>query len=444
VTISDDDNTINTADDAAEPQTAPLGAGFAKLWTASTLSNLADGVLKIALPLAALRLTDSPMLLGGLGMALALPWLILALPIGAMADRADRRNVMLVGNAARAVVASLVAATFVGGFANIWLLYVAAFLIGTSEVAYDTTAQSILPQVVDKAGLERANARLYGVEIVANNFVGPPLGGALMGVAVALALGVPAAIWVVAFWVLWTLRGNFRPGRSDDAASPATPRQSVIGTLRSDIAQGLRFLFGHKVLRTLAIMTGMTNLAGAAAGAIVVLFAVGEDSPMGLTEGQFGFMATATAVGAVVGSLVASRAAKALGRALTLGLAAATFAVYVATPIFTTNVWIIFAAMSVSGLGVMMWNVIAVSLRQALAPEEMLGRVNSCYRLLAWGSMPLGALIGGALGEAFGLRAVFIFSTAVAAGTMLGMFVVTNANIEAAEAGASDEPGRVA
>lgn len=124
-----------------------LGRAFTALFSASALSNLADGVLKIAVPLAAVRLTDSPLLLGGLGMALSLPWLLFALPVGAIADRVDRRHAMLAATIGRAVVVALVTLAFTTDLASIWLLYAGAFVIGIAEVLYDTTAQSVLPQV---------------------------------------------------------------------------------------------------------------------------------------------------------------------------------------------------------------------------------------------------------------------------------------------------------
>jgi MFS family permease len=398
-----------------------LGSAFTKLWTASVLSNLADGILRIAVPLAAVRLTESPLLLGGLAFAMSLPWLVFALPIGAIADRVDRRKAMLAANAVRTVIVALVALLFVTGLANIWLLYLAAFVIGTAEVLYDTTAQSILPQVVGKAGLERANSRLYGAEIVANQFAGPPLGGLLVAIAVALGFGVSAGLWVFALLALIWMRGTYLPVRSDDD----TPR-----TIRADIGEGLNFLWRNKVLRTLAIMTGLTNLAGAAGGAIIVLFAVGANSPMGLSEAQFGLLSIGTAIGAVLGSVVSTKFVKAVGRRNSLLFASATFIPFAFSPVLTANVWPIAAAMVLSGFGVMIWNVIAVSLRQALSPDAMLGRVNSCYRLLAWGSMPLGALIGGAIGESLGLRAVFVFATALAIVVVLiGTLVIRSSDL---------------
>ena len=426
-----------TAGMATTPRPRPrLGRAFTALWSASALSNLADGVLKIAVPLAAVRLTDSPLLLGGLGMALSLPWLLLALPVGAIADRVDRRHAMLAANTGRAVVVALLTLAFATDLASIWLLYAAAFVVGIAEVLYDTTAQSVLPQVVGKDALPTANARLQGVEIATNQFVGPPLGGWLVGIGVALAIGAPAALWTLAVVALLGMRGNYRPARDGGATA-----QPLVRSLRADIREGLGFLLRNRVLRSLAMMTGLANLASSASGAVFVLFAVGPASRMGLTEPQFGLLTTASAAGAIAGSLVAGRITGRLGRARSIAASMVTFVVMAGTPALTANPWLVGAAWALGGFGIMVWNVIVVSLRQSITPNALLGRVNSCYRLLAWGTMPVGALVGGAIGEALGLRAVFVTGAALAAAAMLGLRAVTDHAIAAAEESAGAHTG---
>ncbi|QAY69872.1 MFS transporter [Xylanimonas protaetiae] len=417
--------------------TAPLGPRFVRVLTATGLSNLADGVSKVAVPLVAVRFTDSPLALGGLGVAMTLPWLLLSLPAGALADRLDRRRIMLAANGARALVAGLLAVVLAAGVESIALLYAAALLAGIAEVLYDTSSQSILPQVVRRPDLPRANARLYGVEMVANQFAGPPLGGLLVGVAAALALGAPAALWALAVVALASVRGEFRVART----GPTT-------TVRADIGEGLRYLARHRVLRTLAAMTGLANLASSMVFAVFVLFAVGPSSPLGLTDATYGILLATTSVGAVLGSLLATRVAATFGRAASLAFGVVTFTVMAGTPAVTTNPWVVGAVFLVSGLGVMVWNVIAVSLRQQVTPDALLGRTNACYRLLAWGLQPVGAFLGGVIGQAFGLRPVFVVAASLSALTALGLLVVTNRAIAdaeaAAEAGAQAEPGAAA
>src|SRR6476469_5024808 len=192
----------------------PLGLNFRLLWTSSGLSNLADGILKVSLPLLAVRLTDSPTLIAGLAFALTLPWLLFALPAGALSDRVDRRRAMLVANVIRAGLMAAIAIAIVVGAGSIWALYVAAFCIGVAETIYDTSAQSILPQLVTPRALPRANALLFATETTTNQFVGPPLGGVLVAAGAAIAFAVPAALWAVAVGILLLLRGSFRIERT--------------------------------------------------------------------------------------------------------------------------------------------------------------------------------------------------------------------------------------
>ena len=401
-----------------------LGTSFAKVWSASVLSNLADGVLKLAVPVVAVRYTDSPMLIAGIGIAMSLPWLLLALPAGAIADRVDRRWAMLAANGARVAVAALLALVLATGQGSIWLLYLAGIAVGVSEVFYDTASQSILPQVVDRSALPTANARLYAGELTANNFIGPPLGGFLVAAAAGLAFGVPAVLWALAVAMLAWVPGSFRVQRDGAPTS-----------LRADIAEGFRFLFGHRVLRTLAVMTGVSNFASSAGFAVFVLFAIGPASPMGLSEPEYGLLSTAMAIGAVIGSLSATRLTAWLGRSRSIALGIFTFTLSVGTPAFTASPWLIGAAWLLSGIGVAVWNVIVVSLRQQLTPDALLGRMNSCYRLLAWGTIPLGNLAGGLLAEAFGLTTTFAVAAGLSLVTALGLVIVRESAIAAAEAG---------
>jgi MFS family permease len=398
----------------------PLGAAFWTLWTASGLSNLADGVLKIALPLIALRYTDSPTLLAGLAVALSLPWLLFALPAGALADRSDRRRIMVAANAVRAGLLGALVLALLTGADPLVALYLVAFGIGCSETAYDTSAQAILPQVVPRPALSRANGRLLAAELTANQFIGPPLGGALVAVGAGLSLAVPAALWVCAAGALLFVRGSFRverPGRS---------------TLRADIAEGLRFLWSRPLLRTLAVMVGGFNFASNAAFAVFVLFAVGEGSAMELTEPGFGLLLTSIAAGSVLGSLVAEGIEQRFGRSRSLALAILASVPLVAAPAVTAEPWLVGPAFFLGGAAIAVWNVISVSLRQRITPDRLLGRVNSAYRLLAWGTMPVGAAAGGLLARYFGLTTVFAVMGIVTFALLLGMRTVTEPAIQAA------------
>jgi MFS family permease len=417
-------NAVGRASEGEEP--GRLGLPFWRLWSASGLSNLADGLVKIALPLVAVTLTDSPGLVAGVALAETLPWLLFALPAGALADRVDRRLAMVTANVVRAAAVAVLAVTLVLGLesspAAIWALYAVALLLGTAETVYDTCAQSILPQVVSRDRLPRANGRLIAAELTANEFVGPPLGGLLVAAGVAAAFATPAALWAAAVGALLLLRGNF-----------AVPRTEERATVRADVAEGLRYLWRHRLLRTLAAMTGLFNLATNATFAVFVLYAVGPDSAMGLTEVGYGLLFATIAAGSLIGALLADPVIRRLGRSrsLFLGILGGVGTVGVAA--VTTIPLVIAAAFLLGGLTNALWNVVAVSLRQRITPDRILGRINSSYRLVAWGTRPLGAAAGGLLGELLGLRAVFAIAAAVILATLAGMTQITDTAISAAE-----------
>jgi MFS family permease len=404
-----------------------LGLPFWQLWSAATLSNLADGLVKIALPLVAATLTDSPALVAGVTLAVMLPWLLFALPAGALADRVDRRIAMVTANVARAAAVAILAVTVALGLlssaAAIWVLYLVALLLGTAETVYDTCAQSILPQVVSRDRLPRANGRLIAAELTANEFVGPPLGGLLVAAGIAAAFATPAALWAAAVGALLLLRGGFAVAREEPT------------TLRADVAEGLRYLWRHRLLRTLATMTGLFNFATNATFAVFVLYAVGPDSAMGLTEAAYGLVFATIAAGSLIGALLADPIIRRLGRSRSMLLGILGGVVTVGIPALTSNALVIAAAFLLGGLTNALWNVVAVSLRQRITPDRILGRINSSYRLVAWGTRPLGAAAGGLIGELLGLRVVFAMAAALILATLLGMTQVTDSAIRAAEDG---------
>ncbi|WP_017568800.1 MFS transporter [Nocardiopsis halotolerans] len=405
-------------------RTAPLGAAFWNLWTSSALSNLADGVLKVVLPLVALRFTDSPTLIAGVTFALTIPWLLCALPAGALADRLDRRRVMLGANLVRALLLTALALGLALDLGSIWLLYAVALGVGVTETLYDTSAQSILPQLVDRDRLPRANGRLHTAELTANQFLGPPLGGLLVAVGAAVSFTAPAALWLVAVGALWLVRGRFRVGRETRTS------------MRADIVEGLRFLVRHRVLRSFAVMVGVSNFGTSAAFTVLVLFAVGPGSPMGLSEPAYGLLMTTVAAGSVVGALCAGRVEDLLGRAWSLRVSVLTFGLLVGVPAVTADPVLVAAGFFVGGLGIAVWNVITVSLRQRVTPDALLGRVNSGYRLLAWGTMPLGAAAGGLIAQFLGLTWVFAIMGALCLGLLAGLVRMDDATLAAAERGA--------
>jgi MFS family permease len=398
-----------------------LGRDYWRLWTADGVSNLADGTLKVALPLVALGYTRSPALIAGLSFAFSLPWLLFALPAGALVDRIDRRRAMLGANFVRAVAVAALVLIVAAGAGSVWALYAVALCVGTAETAYDTAAQSMIPRIVPRELLSRANGRLFAVELAANEFVGPPLAGLLVAIGVAVSLATPLGLWAIALAALLVLRGNFRPERAEQT------------TLRADIAEGLRFVWRNKLLRTLAAMTGAYNLATNAMFAVFVLYATGTGSAMGLSKEAYGVLLATAAAGSIAGSFVAEAVTRVLGRTRSLALSVLGGILIVGTPAVTTDPYLVGTAFFAGGIASMLWNVIAVSLRQTVTPDRLLGRVNSAYRLVAWGVMPVGSAVGGLLAQFAGLRVVFIATAAVMLAMLIGMRGITDARMAEAE-----------
>jgi MFS family permease len=408
-----------------------MTAGFAKVVVSSGLSNLADGVFQIALPLVTLGITRDPTAFAVVTVAGRLPWLLFALPAGALADRLDRRRTMFLVDVGRGVLIGGLAVAVATEWDSLLLLCVVAFALGIGETLFDTAAQSIVPSLVDSDDLSRANGRLYAVEMTMNQFIGPPLGGLLVGIAATGALVGSAGAYAAAAGALALIAGSFRPEREGQPTR-----------LWTDIAEGVRYLGRHRLLRTLAVLTGVANLWGTAMLTILPLYAV-RPSPMDLSEAGYGVLLTTGALGALAGSVLAAPAERLFGRPRLLLVAFVSFALSAAIPGVTANPVVVGAFMALGGAGAVAWNVVTVSLRQRIAPDRMLGRVNAGYRLLAWGSMPVGAFVGGVLADAFGLRNAFLIAAAASLAFLpMLLAVVTDEALDAAEVSAGAVPDK--
>ena len=385
-----------------------LGPSFRRLVSSATVSGLGDGVRIAALPLLAAALTASPTTIAAVTLAGGLPWALFALISGALVDRWDRRRVMALSDAARFVVTAVLVTLVATHHSSIAAILVVAFLLGTAETFFDNASQAILPSIVNDKLLERANGRLYAAQIVTIQFVGPPLGALLFGWGMALPFGFDSASFGLSAILLigMTVTRHPRP----NATVPAGHEdRSTASQLRAEIAEGLRWLWAHRPLRTLAITLGLFNFTGTAMESILVLFALHT-----LHIGRFGYglLFTTYAVGGLLGTVVAERIGRRVPTRLLVLLiiivCAASEIVMGAVP----NRWVAGAMYALQGLGSVVWNIVTVSLRQRIIPSELLGRVNSVYRAIAWGTMPLGALVGGFIARWFGLQAPFIFAGA--------------------------------
>lgn len=375
------------------------------MWLAATASNLGDGIFLTALPLLAVTLTRDPLALSTVTFGLTVPWLAFALLSGALVDRWDRIKVMRRVDALRCVLTASLAVVIVTGATSIPVLVGYALALGTVETLFDSASLSVIPTVVgpDPERLTRANARLEGASIVANGFAGPPAGAGLFAAAPAL----PAIANAVSFLASAVLlrRVPTRHVAADVSRS----------TLRKEIGVGLRWLWTQPVLTTLAAVVGVLNLATAAAPALLVLILQDE---AGAGTSAYAVVLTISTGGALAGSVLAERFAARAQPRHALPLAVGCFAAGLLLVGAAPNVVVITVAFALIGLAGAAWNVVTVSMRQQLIPSELLGRVNSVYRLVAYGTMPLGALGGGALARAAGLRTPFLTAGLIVAVTI--------------------------
>ena len=379
-----------------------LGPEFCKLWAASTLSNLGDGVALVAAPLLAAALTRDPALVAGLAVAQQLPWLLFTLLSGALADRLDRRRAMAAVGACRAALFGALGVAVLLDRVSLPLLYAVFFLLGAGETLFDTTAATVLPAVVPREGLPRANARLSGAATVANYFVGKPLGGLLFAAAAALPFLLGAGGLVAAAALILALRGTFRATRPPGAPPAA---------LGAEIAEGLQWLWRHRLLRTLALALTLLNVTFVGWSSVLVLLALER---LGLDQAGFGILPTAHAAGAVLGSLVAARVIARLGASRVLRLALCIEAATPAALALASGPLLAGAALASFGCHALVWGTLLTSLRQELIPDRLRGRVESAYRLLEHGGGAPGALLGGLLAARLGLAAPFWLSAATA------------------------------
>jgi MFS family permease len=408
-------------DAAIVTATRGLGTNYRKLWASSAAANLADGIFTVALPLMAVSLTTSPALIAGVAIAGRLPWLVFVLIAGALADRLDRRITMRNVQLLRVAIVGLMVGLALAGQLSLPVLYVAAFVLGVGETLFDTAAQSIMPNIVSREQLSLANGRLYAIEMIMNQFVGPPLGGFLMAVSVPLALAGSVLGYLLAAIGLAVMVGSFR-------AAPDAPRASML----ADIREGLGYLLHHRVLRALAAMVAVDNLITSAVLAVFVLFAL-DSVHMDLDEFGYGVLMTGIAAGAIAGAISEPALERRLGRSNVLFLTVIGTTASMLVPALTGNPVAVFVALAIAGTMMMWWNVITVSLRQRITPDRLLGRVNASYRLFAWGAMPIGALLGGLIAEAFGIVSVFVVAGLANLGLLAFRMVLTDAAIDAAE-----------
>lgn len=387
-----------------------LGRNYRRLVVASAASNLGDGVAQVAYPWLASAVTRNPLLIALIAVAQKVPWLVVTLPAGVLADRVERRRLMVIANTARAVLTMGVGIAVLGFGGDLpsaaaidtvvgtdYVLYavlvVASLLLGVGEVIHDNAGQSFLPRIVEPAALERANGRLYSVELVSNQFAGPPLGQALLAIGFAVPFFFDAGTFAFSAALVATivppaaLRAA-APTAADDRARAQTSWRRF----RGDIAEGFGWLWRHPFLRDLAIILGVLNLLANMSIATVVLFA---QEVLGTNPTEFALLLAIGAVGGFLAGWLAGPIVDRLPAGVVLRTALIVFTT-VSLVIGALDGWVLVAVLLAADMFVgALWNVVTVSLRQTIIPDRLLGRVNSVYRFFGWGMIPVGALLGG-------------------------------------------------
>ncbi len=371
-----------------------LPGAFWRLYASGTTSNLADGIGRTALPLLGATYTRNPILVSGLISFAFLPWLLFALPSGALVDRTDRRVALACANLVRAAAVGALAVFVLTGTGSIVVVYVASFMIGLAETVYDSATRAILPQVIGTSGLDRANGLITVEETLGQTFVGAPLGSALFALTATLPFALDAGGFAIAALILLTLRGNYRP-----------VREERLGSIRADVAIGVRWLLSHRFLRELTAVSAVSALCGSMISGVLVLYTL---ETLHLPAGDFGLVLLAAGAGGLLGGATTDRLARRFGRGSVLVFGGILTGLTTIAMGLTHNGYVGAIAFGLSGVGVMFWNVLTMSLRQSLIPQHLFGRVQGGYRTVVWGCMPLGALIGGVIARVVSIPAVLV------------------------------------
>jgi len=384
---------------------APLGPDFTKLFSASVMSNLADGLGRTAVPLIATTLTTDPVLIAGISALAFVPWLLFGVLSGVIVDRVDRRYAMAIANGLRVLAAVGIALLITTGAITIWWLYAAVLIFGLAETVYDNATIAVLPSVIPKGGLERANSRMQAADGVVQNFIATPVAGVLFALAIVLPVWSTAAGYFIAGALALLLPiSAARAFAKANASGETVPRQ----TARADVREALGFLLGHRFLRDLILVASLAGFMLTMAQATSILFFL---DTLAVPVIAIGFVTAGIGLGAVVGSLVASLLVERFGRgkAMFWGMLLASVAlgltglgnVFVAVPLY-----------ALSAAGISVWNVAYGAMRQELIPGPLLGRTIGVIRTITWGLFPVASVIGGFIAR-IDLRLPFLVGGAV-------------------------------
>ncbi|HEY2557863.1 MAG TPA: MFS transporter [Diaminobutyricibacter sp.] len=370
-----------------KPRRAPLSAGFNRLWSAAIASNLADGLGRTAVPLIATTLTRDPALIAGLTAVTYLPWLIFGIPAGMLLDRVDRRIAMAVANTLRFAVAALLSGLIATDQLTIWWLYACVLLFGMGETVFDNATTTVVPSLVTRDQLDRANGRMQSAEIVVQNFIATPIAGFLFAVAIGLPIWLTGSGFLIAGLLALAIPAaaarGFASGRAEDNEGKA---------LRPSFGAVVSFLIHQRFLRNMIVVTSITASALAFAQGSVVLLLLQTFS---VPAAAIGVVTAAVGVGALIGALTSSIFVSRFGRGRVMFTAVLVGGVGLLGVGLTANLFVAIGAYAIGAFGVAVWNVPWGALRQAIVPSDMLGRAMGIIRTIGWGLTPIATILGG-------------------------------------------------
>jgi MFS family permease len=399
---------------AASPSGAPepvrAGRNEWLLVVFTALTNLADGITRVALPLLAHHLTRSPALIAAVGVLLMLPWLVAALHIGVLVDRLNRRRLMVAAETVRLASVAALFAAFAAGQASLALIYIVALVLGVAEVTALTSGTSIVPAAVPRARWPQASARITAMEQLWNAFLGAPIGGVLVAAGFLAAFGTTGVIYAAGMIMLSLLAGNFNPGRAGTGPGRADSDQAPRQSIHAEIREGLSFLLHHRLLRTMAGLIGVMAGTWAAWLALLPAYAAAP-GPLMLSAAEYGLLLTCLGAGGVIGTIAVQPINKLLGRRWSMFAdiigSFALVAVPALVPTVRASALAVGAAALVAGVGGTMWTVNSRVIIQSLVPDEMLGRFSAASQMIGWGTAPVAAALGGVLAQFVGFHVAF-------------------------------------
>lgn len=386
-----------------------LGGQFAKLWAASTTSALGSGLTIIAAPLLVASRTSDPLVVSAAFAVSWLPWLLFSLPGGVLVDRVDRRRLMIFIDWVRVAVMGALASMILFGRPSIALLYAALFVVNTGEVVFRSASQAMVPAVVPRDRLERANGWLVGGAMLMNGMIAGPLGAFLFVIAASAPFFANAGTYAASAILIGLVAGAYR-------SSPAAAGQLDTGvpaprSVWAELVEGFRWLAHQRLLRTMAILIGLLNVTLTAALAVLVLLARDR---LHLGSVGYGLLFTAMAVGGILGSIVGDQLVKWITATWTIRIGLLIEAGMHLSLAASRNSFLIGFALFAFGVHGALWGIVGSSLRQRLTPPEMLGRVGSTTLFTAAGGNCIGAMLGGAVATRFGLTAPYWLAFVVA------------------------------